>query len=236
MPLILRVDVDKPYGHSTIINKIKSKLSEDYWFPKFGPWHKNYLYHLEDFIQTCNKNSIPGLFYFRICTSPDAKIKKILQEGGHKPGVHAENTRDISTFKNELQHLKKISGLEFETFTKHGSGNLKLGKHHYAPYEPEKYLSWTDELNLQFPFGNEICSDKNDFKNQKNFYPKMFWLEREYRDPNFFDIEDLIEVAKNDIVPVLIHPCNFVTSEIVRNDFMNLIKLSKQAGIEWILI
>jgi hypothetical protein len=236
MPIILRVDVDKPFGHSNLINKVKSKLSEDYWFPNFLPFKRNYLYHLEDFISVCNRENVRGLFYFRICTTPNEIIKKLLIDGGHKVGMHAENTRDYSTFTNELSNLTKLSSLTFDTFTKHGSGSLKLGKHHYAPYEPDKYREWAPKSNIQFPFGNEICAAAVDFTAIDGFFPKMFWLEREYRDSNIFEIKDLIEIAKTSVVPVLIHPCNFVSSSVVRNDFMDLIKQAKEANIDWILI
>ena len=60
--------------------------------------------------------------------------------GGHKIGFHAENTRTIDTFSEELNVFKKkVSPAKVESFSKHGSGQLKLGKYHYPSFEPEKY-------------------------------------------------------------------------------------------------
>lgn len=236
MPLVLRVDVDKPYGNTTFFNSVRSKLTEDYWFPKWNWLGNNYLYHLADFIELCNKESIKGYFYFRICTTPDQKIKGLLSSGNHKAGMHAENTRDFSSFKAELDRLIELSNINMDCFSKHGSGTLKLGRHHYPPYEPEKYLSWAKELNLKFNFGNGVSSTPNDFLNKENYYPKIFWVERDYRDKDFFELSDLIRCAKDHIVPVLIHPSNFDSTGSVKKDFIELIRLSKENDIDWILL
>jgi hypothetical protein len=231
MPLILRVDVDKPYGRSNMINKIKSKLAEDYWLPRAG----NYLYHLKEFIEYCNSQSIQGYFYFRTCTAPNDIIKKLLSEGNHKIGFHAEDTRNFESFKSELTAFRMQCKLTVDTFTKHGSGMLKLGKNHHPPYEPENYLKWSEPLKIKFPFGNGICKKAEDLMPQNGFYPNMFWIEREYRDKDFFELPQVIEYAKNNIIPVLIHPCNFAASEIVKNDFKSLAELSKKNNVKWLV-
>src|ERR1035438_3758167 len=94
MPLILRVDVDKPYGNSNLFTKIVSKLTEDYYFPKINSL---YLEHIADFIELCNSNNIRGYFYHRQCTIPNKKIIKMLMDGKHKYGLHAENTKSFET-------------------------------------------------------------------------------------------------------------------------------------------
>jgi len=236
MPLVLRVDVDKPYGNSNFYNSVRSKLSEDYWYPNFSLFKYNYLAQLDEFLNYCNKVSIKGYFYFRICTIPDENIKKLLKNGGHKAGMHAENTRNYDTFKNEYEKLLDLSNIKLDSFSKHGSGKIKLGKHHYAPYEPDKYIEWAKKLNISFPFGNDICSCAEDLKITDDYYPKIFWIEREYRNEHFKNLSKLIEVAKKEIVPILIHPSNFNSTAAVRNDFKELIQLAKEHNIDWVLL
>lgn len=232
MALILRVDVDKPFGRSNIFRKVASKLAEDYWFPVFSSF--GYLTHLQIFLEYCNSKNISGFIYHRTCTIPDEKIQKSLIKGNHKIGFHAENTRTFETFSNEINHFKNLlNPIQIESFTKHGSGMLKLGKNHYPPYEPEKYFEWAKKLNIDFFFGNGICSSSSNLLSSNNFFPNMFWIEREYRHPDFFEFKKLLEVAKNKDVVVLIHPCNFHASKIVLEDFETLVNLSKEQSINW---
>lgn len=233
MALILRVDVDKPYGRAGLFRKVISKLAEDYWFPD-KVQALGYLSHLADFLQFCNSENISGFIYHRICTSPDDKIKKLLQQGGHKIGLHAENTRSFELFSQELENCKKqATPLVVNSFTKHGSGELKLGRHHYPPYEPEKYKEWAAKTGIPFYFGNGICSSEAELYEKEGFFANMFWIEREYRHPDFFDFSKLIAAAKKQDIPVLIHPSNYNASPIVAEDFKLLVRLSKQENITW---
>ncbi len=233
MPFILRVDIDKPYGSSNLFQRIISKLREDYWFPKIDSL--GYLRHVEIFLDLCLSENISGNFYFRNCTAPNTKIIRLLEKGCHVVGLHAENTKTITTFSSELSDFKEISNKkEISTFSKHGSGIHKLGKNHYVPYEPEKYLEWADKLKISFPFGNDICTSEKDFLNRDIYFPKIFWIEREYRSSKLNSLEDIIKIAKDNIVPILIHPTNFCARRNVKNDFIKLIRLSKEADISWI--
>jgi len=232
MALILRVDVDKPYGNSSLFKRILSKFSEDYitfYNPCLG-----YLSHLEKLLQFCNENKINGYFYFRLCTFPSAKITELIQSGGHKAGLHTENTRSSESFENELHAIRKRSDLSINTFTKHGSGELKLGKYHYAPYEPEKYSEWAENSGCGFHFGNMIATSASDFDCKNNFYSHMFWIDREYRKVTLKSVEEVIQIAKTRHVPVLIHPCEFNSSENAKNDLVKLVEYARQKNISWI--
>ena len=233
MSIILRADVDKPYGHSNLIRKVASKVVEDYFsIPIFGSF--KYLSHLIEFLEYCNAQHIPGFIYHRMCTAPNKKVKELLISGGHKVCFHAENTRSFETFSEELNCFKeKVKPLSVESFTKHGSGTLKLGKYHYPPYEPEKYQDWSVKTGTGFYFGNGICKNENDLYSENGVFSNMFWMERDYRDPDFSDLQKLLNVAKKKDVVVLIHPCNFHTSKIVSEDFMLLVKLSKEQNVNW---
>ena len=235
MGLILRVDVDKPFGRKTISERIKSKLREDFWFPAINCW--GYLKATEKFIKYCNGNGIQGVFYFRNCTAPGKKITKLLREGNHQIGFHAENTRSLSTFKKELERFKeKLSGAELSSFTKHGSGDIKLGRNHYHPYEPDKYRLWAKEINLAYIYGNEIIDSTDDFSDSRDYYPKMFWIHNEYRNESFDKIEDVIRYARSFDIPVIIHPSNYYANDFVNREFNELVSRAKRDSISWNMI
>jgi hypothetical protein len=232
MALILRADVDKAYGRSNFIKRVASKLAEDYWFPSVTSL--GYLSHVVDFAQFCDSQKIKGVFYHRLCTAPFINVQNILIQGGHKIGFHAENTKTAESFLDELNQFKKKTNLQnIDSFTKHGSGTLKLGKHHYPVYEPEKYIEWSSKYGIAYYFGNEICKNKEELLAQNNFFADMFWVEREYRHPDFCEFQQLLDVARTDDVVVLIHPCNFCASKVVSDDFKQLVKLSNEQNVSW---
>jgi hypothetical protein len=232
MPFILRVDIDKPYGHHSFIKKVLSKVREDYYFPALNSL--GYLKPSIEFLNFCNMVNVPAFLYFRNCTVPNSQVKDLILRGGHIVGFHAEDTRSIETFRSELTLFEEKIGFKVNFFTKHGSGKLKLGRNHYAPYEPEKYKKWGKQLNLDFSFGNGIAKNFNDLGVKDKFYEYMFWMEPEYRDVNFNSIENLIDYAKENIVVLVIHPANFYTHNNVREDLEKLIQLSKTNSIEWL--
>lgn len=194
-----------------------------------------YLSHLKKLMLYCNEQKIRGYFFHRICTAPTAEIIELYKNGGHKTGLHAENTRNYETFSAELSSLSKLTGQRIISFTKHGSGDLKLGKYHYAPYEPEKYSEWAKASGSGFHFGNLIIDKAENFTCINGLYPYMFWIDNGSRHAGLNKIEDVIELAKTKDVPVLIHPCEFNTSQDSRNDFMNLAEMAKQEKLEWVL-
>ena len=233
MGLILRVDVDKPYGRKNLFEKLKSKAREDFWFPQINSL--GYLSALQELLVFCNKNNVKGAFYHRNCTIPNEEITHLLKEGNHLVGFHAENTKNFSTFQNELNKFKaKINNLNISSFTKHGSGDIKIGKHHYPPYEPEKYKKWSKDLDISYLYGNEICDSEMDFKSVENFHPKMFWVHREYRNSKFSSLETVINLAKTCNIPIILHPSNFIANPEVNQDFKKLVALAKDHSVSWI--
>lgn len=232
MPFILRVDVDKPYGHHSISTKILSKLREDYYFP--ASKYLKYLKPTEEFLRFCNTNGVSSFLYFRNATIPTKKILELMSEGGHILGFHAENTITKETFQEELQIFEEKVGQKVHFFTKHGSGKLKLGKNHYPPYEPEKYQNWSNALGIDFSFGNGIANSIASLAAQDGFYPNMFWIERAYRDSHFSSLEPLIDLAKESLVTLVVHPANFYTDVNVKNDLLELFMRSREHAIHWL--
>ncbi len=233
MSLILRVDVDKPYGHGNLIQKIASKITEDYFRLPFV--HSLYYLHAQTkLLDFCNAHGVQGIFYQRSCTLPNKKVLNLIETGGHKIGFHAENTRSKETFSAEIELFKsKLLNHSINSFTKHGSGQLKLGKHHYPKYEPDKYIAWAKDLNLKFPFGNEIGDSAESLIAKDNFHSSMFWMERDYRHSSFSSLEQLIELAKTEQIVVIVHPANFATFKDVQEDLKTLFTLAKANEIKW---
>ncbi|MGV3599483.1 MAG: hypothetical protein ACO1PI_16595 [Bacteroidota bacterium] len=232
MALILRVDVDKPYGRHTLLRKVLSKIKEDY-FPAL-PIKAGYLSHLKQFITFCNQHRVSGHFYHRISTAPDAETLNLQAKGGHITGLHLENSRSKETLKSELEELqRKVNGLKVDTFSKHGSGTYKLGKYHYAPYEPLKYKMWAKELGLKYFSGNGIAEKPEDLEDVDGYYENLFWVEPYYRSPNFNKLADVVATAKNKDVVILIHPCNYLADKQTKEDFEMLVEMAKKEKVEW---
>jgi hypothetical protein len=234
MGIVVRVDVDKPYGRKTIFGKVFSKLKEDYWFPTITSL--GYLKATAEFIQYCNDNNVRAHFYFRHSTLPSKKIRQLLISGNHEVGFHAENTRSFETFQEEYQRFSsKLPNLQITSFSKHGSGDIKIGRHHYYPYEPSLYKDWAAKMNIGFSYGNEICDSEDDFNHVIDFYPKMFWIHQDYRGTAFNTLEEVVSLAKELTVPVIIHPSNFIAEPFVRSEFKRLVTLANLEKIDWII-
>ena len=235
MALILRVDVDKPFGKHTLIRRVFSKIKEDYFLnltERFG-----YLDHLKAFIHYCNKMEITATFFHRLCTTPDSETLSLLLAGDHRIGLHLENSRSKESLFAELDALqKRVKEFQIISFSKHGSGVYKLGKYHYPKYEPELYNLWSQELGYKFHSGNGIPESAKDLYAVNGYFENIFWIEPEYRSPKFYEITYLVDVAKANDVVVLIHPCNYMADETTRNDFHKLVELAKAHNVGWKLL
>ncbi len=231
MSLILRVDVDKPYGRSKIFKKVLSKTREEFYFPRIEIL--GYLEDLNIFLDYLELNSIFAHIYFRNCTTPSTQtINKIKI---HKIGFHAENTQSIDTFKRELDSFKsKFPELNISSFTKHGSGILKLGKEHHPKYEPQKYLRWSKDLNIDYLFGNSAWSKHSDKKN--TYYEHMYWINKAYRTNDQPLIPDIVQMANSQNIVILIHPSNYISESQVKNDFHRIVHQSKLEKVDWITL
>ncbi|MFY0631052.1 MAG: hypothetical protein JXR05_11770 [Flavobacteriaceae bacterium] len=226
MGLFIRIDVDKPYGHKNILFKLLSKINEDF-IRLFLP--KIYLKGLISLLEYLNENNIQSNIYFRNCTRPSPKVMDLLLKGNHSIGFHAENTRTKDTFREELNLFQKKTGIKINHFTKHGSGTLKLGKNHYHPYEPEKYLEWSKQMNLLYKFGNGTLDEK--IALDESFISDMFWGESWYRNELFNSIDTLVSEAEKMNYVFLIHPSNYETHQSVQSEFKYFIQQLKENNI-----
>ena len=125
--------------------------------------------------------------------------------------------------------------MQIHSFTKHGNGERKLGRRHYAPYEPRKYQAWSNELKIPFLFGNGIAKFESAFAGRKNFYPDMFWLEPGRQGPTYRTVEQALHVAERDHLIVLVHPENVQAIKKVGDDFQSLIRQAKDRKIPFVV-
>jgi len=189
MALIVRIDVDRPYGQQGFVRHVASRISSDYFLPRM-----EWLRYLEE-LQT---------------------ILRILNANGKSAYVF---------FHEELQSLQQKLGRPVTSFSKHGSGSLCLGRHHYAPYEPERYLPWGKQAGMKVFFGN--LEDPQLRPTQDDgllYFPSAFWLEPYWRDAKKFPIQWLLsEAAEKDVV-LLLHPDNVTASPAIMQEFLQVIE------------
>jgi hypothetical protein len=219
MALILRIDVDRPYGKQGFVRHVASRIASDFFLPRMN--RLGYLDELATILQILNGRGKSAYVFFRKCTYPNAQICKLMQEGGHQFGLHLENSRSEVTFNEELRTLERRLNQRIKSFSKHGSGRMRLGLHHYPSYEPERYLAWAKRAGLRIFFGNlenpEIGQQQDNVFIQ---FPSAFWLEPLWRDVDRFPIDWLLsEAGKRDIV-LLMHPDNVTASAAIMREFL----------------
>ena len=150
---------------------------------------------------------------------------KLIEQGGHEIGLHLEDSRSFTSFAREKAMLERHIGRRVRAFSKHGSGGAKYGYHHYAPYEPQRYLGWAHEGGIRLFLGNledptlkpELGPD-----GVLNF-PSAFWLEPHWRDTATFTIDWLMTHAQNRDIVLLVHPENVLESPELKEAFNRLI-------------
>ncbi len=232
MALLLRIDVDKPFGHHALLPKLASKLSEETNWPL--RWVQPYLPHCHAMIRMLDDAGISAFFYFRRCTAPSAATLQLLADGGHQWGFHAEDTRSFESFERELRFFENLVGQPVQHFTKHGSGQLKLGKHHYAPYEPDRYREWAQQLGIRYFSGNGTPASAAELgAAEPGWWPQCFWLERHYRHPQLNQLEQLVAAAATQDVVMLAHPETWYTYRQVADDMQALIWLMTTQQVKW---
>jgi hypothetical protein len=223
MPLLIRIDVDRPYGKTPLPRHLLSRISSDLYFPRISAF--GYLKELAMMLSWLNEASAPSYVFFRRCTLPSPQIVRLLMAGGHEIGLHLENSRSFATFAEERRITEKHVGRSIRTVSKHGSGGARFGFHHYAPYEPEKYIEWADRASMRLFLGNlEDPTIGPVTHNALTVFPSAFWLEPYWRDMQRFPIAWLVdEACRRDIV-LLVHPENVLADEHLTQDFRMIIR------------
>jgi hypothetical protein len=223
MALIIRIDVDRPYGRHPLPRHLLSRLSSDLYFPRFAGF--GFLAELKTMLNWLNEAGARAYVFFRRCTLPSGSIMKLLDAGDHEVGMHLENSRSFATFLNEKQTVERHVGRKVMAVSKHGSGGAKYGFHHYAPYEPERYIEWAQQASMRIFLGNledPRLEPKRDAGGLLVF-PSAFWLEPSWRDTKKFTMEWLSNRARSQDVVLLVHPENVLADPGLVADFKKLI-------------
>jgi hypothetical protein len=223
MAVILRIDVDRPYGKQGLVRHVASRIASDYILPRINSL--GYLRELETILGLLNERGKSAYVFFRNCTWPSAKVRELMEKGGHQFGLHLENSRSIATFRQELHALEQELDRRITAFSKHGSGLMRLGRHHHPPYEPERYLPWAIEAGMKHFFGNlENPEILPAVKGTLTYYPSAFWLEPAWRDVKRFPINWLLHEATERDVVLLLHPDNVTADAGIMREFLQAIE------------
>jgi hypothetical protein len=222
MALIIRIDVDRPYGRRPLLRHVLSRLSSDFYFPKIAGL--GFLTELQTMLTWLNGAGARAYVFFRRCTLPSRAIFELIDSGGHQIGLHLENSRSLATFQREAQIVERHSRRKVVAFSKHGSGGAKFGLHHYAPYEPERYVDWAAHVSMRVFLGNLQDPTINpNHAGELRVFPSAFWLEPSWRDTEKYTVDWLLEHARHRDIVLLVHPENVLAEAQLTTDFKRLI-------------
>lgn len=223
MSIIIRVDVDRPYGRRPLLRHILSRCSSDFCFPRTEAL--GYLKELKELLQILRKGGARAYVFFRRCTLPSNSIMELMEAGRHEIGLHLEDSRSFAAFQYEQLLLERHIGKKVLSFSKHGSGDARYGYHHYAPYEPERYFAWAERAQMKVFFGNlqDPTLTPKSANGGLSWYPAAFWLEPHWRDTAKFTVDWLLVRARICDVVVLVHPENVLADPALLRDFQRII-------------
>jgi hypothetical protein len=224
LALIVRIDVDRPYGRHPAVRHILSRISSDLYFPRIAGF--GFLTELQTMLSWLNDVGAPAHVFFRRCTLPSQAILDLLDAGHHEIGLHLENSRSFGTFLQETQMLELHVGRKARAVSKHGSGGARFGLHHYAPYEPKRYIDWAQQTFMRLFLGNLQDPTLEPIKagNGLAVFPSAFWLEPPWRDTRRFTVAWLLDHARTEDIVLLVHPENVLAHPDLVTDFKKLIE------------
>ncbi len=223
MALIIRIDVDRPYGRRPPVRHFLSRLSSDLYFPRVAAF--GFLAELRTMLTWLNEQKARAHVFFRRCTLPSRSILELLDAGCHQIGLHLENSRSFATFLEEKQIVEHYLGRRVLAVSKHGSGGMRFGFHHYAPYEAEKYIEWARDVSMRLFLGNlQDPSLEPTDAGDLLVFPSAFWLEPPWRDTKKFTVDWLMDHARHRDIVLLVHPENLLADPGLIGDFKKVIR------------
>ena len=172
-----------------------------------------------------NQEQARAYVFFRRCTLPFGPTLEMLEAGRHEVGLHLENSRSFDSFAEEKQLVERRVDRKVLAFSKHGSGGRKFGFHHYAPYEPERYVEWAGRASMRLFLGNLEDPSLEPTRDSSGlmFFPSAFWLEPHWRDTKKFTLDWLLDHARYRDVVLLVHPENILADPGLIADFKKVI-------------
>lgn len=223
MSLIVRIDVDRPFGKAPRLRHVLSGLGSRFYFPRIEAF--GFLRELAEILEMMNASKARAYVFFRRCTLPSQRIVELMDAGGHQIGLHLENSQSLETCSEEKTLLEAHVGRPVTSMSKHGSGKEKYGRYHYAPYEPAKYIDWSSALGVKLFLGNLEDPRMPPEKAASGVvaFPAAFWLEPAWRDTKQFTIDWLVAESRARDIVLLLHPENVLASAALTADFQRLI-------------
>lgn len=223
MALLVRIDVDRPYGRNPLPRHVFSRLTSDLGLPRLPGL--GYLRELQSILQLLNVRGVQAWVFFRRCTFPDQKTMALLDAGGHRIGLHLEDSRSFSSFLAEKERLEHHVQRKVSAFSKHGSGGAKYGLRHHAPYEPERYLKWGGRSGMELFLGNGEDPSVPGSRDSSGMqvFPAAFWLEPHWRDVNRYPVDWLIRAAANNDKVLLLHPENVLADSALTGQLIMIL-------------
>ena len=206
MPLIIRIDVDNPFNWQERNQKVFNYISLN-WTSKINWTWLGYLKCAHKFHDFLVKHEIPVTWFYTSFTLPDKVFLAQFRESDHGIALHAVQTDNWENFKKELEKINHYLGEPVRGFSKHGSGQRKLSKHHSPEYEELKFLEFARRAKLKYFIGNgEEPSEKELYQNSTIYWSNCFWANPAYRNENRYNHKWLEEQADKSEIVFLIHP------------------------------
>jgi hypothetical protein len=223
MAIIIRIDVDRPYGKRPLLRHLLSRCGSDLYFPRTEAL--GYLRELKEMLQILSERGARAYAFFRRCTLPSDSIMELIEQGRHEIGLHLENSRSFETFHSECRLLEQHIGKKVMSFSKHGSGGAKYGYQHYPPYEPGRYVQWAKQAQMKVFFGNleDPTLRPQPVDESLSWYPAAFWLEPFWRDTEKFSVDWLLAQAGESDIVLLLHPENVLCDPALVRDFQRIV-------------
>ncbi len=226
VPIILRIDVDNPYGWFSFHKKVLNYFSLNF---KRLPIRHNFLGYLDQakyLFKVLEKAQIPATWFFRVQTKPSREFQQKLIKAKHEIAYHAERTSSLRDFQTDLQILSKNLPTPILGFSKHGSGKIKLSKYHTVEYNLDFLIKLGQDVGFKYFSGNdEIPTAQPIQKDKFLVFPGAFWLDEYYRDISKYNMNWLIKNAlKGKTFVVLTHPHKWAFSNKERDDFQTLME------------
>ena len=220
MAIILRIDVDNPYGYQTFLRKALNYLALNYDFPKIE--RIGYLQYLKQLLEDLEERDVPATFFFKATTIPKKETRlRILKM--HEVGFHAVRTESFQEFLKDFQKVNNaFKGLIFG-LSKHGSGEWVGERSHTSEYDPERCIQYAKRLGLKYFSGNgEDPRVEAMVVDGIVYYPSAFWVNRRRRKASF-TIEWLVDESERRDVVVLLHPYEWAVFNSVKQDYERII-------------
>ena len=224
MAVIIRIDVDRPYGRAPLPRHLLSRLSSDLYFPKVAAF--GYLAELQTMLGWLNEEKARAYVFFRRCTLPSESILELLDAGGHEVGLHLENSRSFTTFMEEKEDCRASHWTESVRRIQAWFGRREVRISSLFSVRTGRSMS-SGPAGCRCGCSWAICKTHH-WSPRKTIttlliFPSAFWLEPHWRDSEKFTVDWLLTQARTRDIVLLVHPENVLAHPALVADFKKLV-------------